>query len=189
MRKFADGIGAGATVWGFALPSGLVRRPGFAPKGAPTESAGGECPSARWRRQCWSAPGRDWRLHEVTSVASQPNRIPKRIVTDGRDEPSANRIGDDVARNTFHGFIVSQRMIVIAALPDLRWHACRPARGNRAYALESIDACRQARSVTQLNEPMHVVGHEHPRQQSCVSALRGSGEGACARACRVKFFE
>ncbi len=180
MRGFADRVGCCATVGGWS-GRGAGSEPGealtcwrIAAKAAPRDelSSGGFCRSGL---------GRDGvRPPQLSEL--EPNRIPKRIITYRRDQPRAQRIGNDVPRHRFYRFVFPKRVIVVAALPNRLHRRVFMTNLSRTCALESPHARSKRAGFTQLNQPTDVIRHKHPSEQ--LGAFILDGVRKCSRAGR-----
>ena len=98
----------------------------------------------------------------IKAMPLQPNRVPPRIVSDTFHQPCPQRVGGDIPRCGDQVFVLAQRAVMEASLPDTR--ACTAGDavdGNGASGLEALEYARQWRWA-QLNEPVRMVRHHDP---------------------------
>jgi len=73
------------------------------------------------------------------------------------------RVLDDVARMPTQRLLITNAMVVKAPLPQAACHVQQLVYSSRGPAFEYLHATRHV-VATQLEKPMDVVGHDHPRE-------------------------
>ncbi len=101
----------------------------------------------------------------ANSLLTHPNRIPMRIVTHPLHQPSAHRVGNDVAGHGADVLPIADGAVVEPSLPDrAAWRGAGTVDGRSAARLEAPHQPAQ-RAAAQLHQPMQVVWHEHEGQR------------------------
>ena len=102
----------------------------------------------------------------------QPDCIPERVVTHARHKAGADRVGDDVARGGLQIVDVTQGMVVEGAVPDRPGPFKRGVGRAGTGGLESVDDLGQAVPLAKLQQPVGVIGHQHPSHQTRIAEQR-----------------
>ena len=106
-------------------------------------------------------------LRPSTESAQQGPSTPGiRVLPNARSQSSAHRIGRNVGRLRAQAFIATKRVIVVSRLPDRRVGINAPADGPSTPGLQDLHAASE-RSAPQLDQPMQMIRHDHPRQGAC----------------------
>ena len=120
---------------------------------------------------------------------SQPNRIPMGILPDGTGQAGTHGVGDDIARDMLQIFPIAQGMVMEARLPDCDT-GCAAAPVDSAAA-QGFVASEQVgeRGVSQLQQPMQVVGHQHEGECAAQSRFVASAQFPYSQSGQVEIGE
>ena len=94
--------------------------------------------------------------------AIQPNGIPPGVLANPFDQPSSQRIGNDVPRQRSQILVLAYGVVVIIRLPY------RVAHRTGSTALEQSHYARQL-ATAKCHQPMQVIRHEHVAECLCQS--------------------
>ena len=123
------------------------------------------------------------------NAPSQPHRIPKRIVPNPPHQSCPYRIGDDIPCHRLNIFFGSQSMVMIGRRPQgsLRLSDRIDAASTRRF--ETEQQLVQAETLTQRNQPVNVIRHQHPGKQPGVTKQTRVVEGTGSHARQMEIGE
>ena len=107
--------------------------------------------------------------HRAQGALLQPDGIPERVIAKPLDQARTQGIGDEVSRGTDYTLIIAYRMVMECATPyrTLRTHC--EIHAAAARGLQSACDCAQRIALAELQQPMRMIRHQHPRQHRCIS--------------------
>jgi hypothetical protein len=162
-------------------PRALLQTPAHHPVGA-----GHARDALRTRTGKHRALGRSY---SAFAPIPNPHRIPKRVVAHAFHQPCPDGIGDQIARGSSYVIVPTQQLVVIRACPERSGTPPVFVVGARGGGLDAVHDRGQMIAITDLDQPMPVVRHQHPRQQSRIAADVGVEMAARGRAGGCEFAE
>ncbi|MNY33713.1 hypothetical protein D3C86_1680020 [compost metagenome] len=106
---------------------------------------------------------------------SQPDGIPKRIVSNTLDQASPQWVGNDVSRCCFHIIFTAYRPVVISRLPQPAFTTARTVYRSGTSGFGAAHEFRQ-RTVAKLDQPVQMLRHHYPGQGPGSSFFLGLSE-------------
>ena len=141
----------------------------IAPKGAPTEHVAPLCRSGPCPRCSWNTHRRASRpealLQRLRNAVRDPHGVPERVVAHAFHPPCPDGIRDQVTRRSPHVTFPTQQALVIRPCPERTGTPRISVIGARCGGLDPVHDRRKMIAVANLDQPMSVVRHQHPRQQ------------------------
>ncbi len=140
------------------------------PRPAPPVGARSRAMLLLWRspnRKTTASPASGLLQHR-RDLSIEPDGIPVGIVQRTFRESSPYRIGNDVSSDPPDILVSAKRVVVKTAIPDSLICDTRRVKCACHIRLEAVDHARK-RFVTQLQQAMPVIRHQHPRKQTGIS--------------------
>lgn len=113
--------------------------------------------------------------------ASEPHRVPERIVANATHEPRTHGIGHDIASSRHQILIATQGVVMKGSCPQPAVPLQAAVGGARHDELQPMHRAIQRLGCSKLQERVEVIGHQHPawnpvigRQIELGNSLRSS---------------
>ena len=172
----------------FRARTGKHRAQGRSYKPITTPCRSGPCPRCflPTRTEKRHALGRSY---SAFTPIPNPHRIPERVVAHAFHQPCPDGIGNQITCGPLYVIFPTQQMLVIRACPERSGTCPLFVVGSRSGGLDAVHDRGQMIAITDLDQPMPVVRHQHPRQQSRIAVDIGVEMAARGRAGRGEFAE
>ncbi|MNI20064.1 hypothetical protein D3C73_735220 [compost metagenome] len=107
--------------------------------------------------------------------ASEPDGVPQWVVSNPSHKPGTQRVGDDVSGCCFQVFLAAQGPVEVAFLPYSGTMASLLINESSATRFGGLHQLRQITAV-QFNQPVKVIGHDHPSYRRGKAGLLSPSE-------------
>lgn len=139
--------------------------------------------AAHWSRP-WAAP-----TCRCYARPSQPYCIPIRVILHPFHQPGTHRVGNHITCGAQQVFLGAQGVIVKSPCPQRVMPAQYPVGAARTRRFQAADQGAQAIGLAQLDQPMRVIGYQHPCQHAGVAQDTRVFEAACSGTSHGEFTE